>query len=77
MIIELSHQQKIALMEAVQGGALDTSIFDKKDAGKEMTEGEINAEIDRLTLLSPDEACDRMRRLGICKMCDKCSKVTK
>lgn len=74
MIIELSHAQKIALMEAVQSGTLDDAILNKKDADKEMTEGEINAELDRLTLLFPDEACDRLRRLGICKMCDKNNK---
>lgn len=74
MIIELSHAQKIALMEAVQSGTLDDAILNKKDADKEMTEDEINAELDRLTLLFPDEACDRLRRLGICKMCDKNNK---
>lgn len=74
MIIELSHAQKIALMEAVQSGTLDDAILNKKDADKEMTEGEINAELDRLTLLFPDESCDRLRRLGICKMCDKNNK---
>lgn len=31
MKIELSHRQKIALLEAVQSGTLDTSIYERQD----------------------------------------------
>lgn len=47
MIIELTHSQKVALLEAVKDGKIDTSIFD--NSGEKLnTIEEIETEIVRL-----------------------------
>ena len=50
MKIELSHRQKIALLEAVQKGVLDTSIYEKQDKEPQCIE-DIEREIIRLEIL--------------------------
>ncbi|MBE6247540.1 MAG: hypothetical protein E7110_09145 [Bacteroidales bacterium] len=50
MKIELSHRQKIALLEAVQSGTLDTSIYERQDNEPQNIE-DIEREIIRLEIL--------------------------
>ena len=50
MKIELSHRQKIALLEAVQSGTLDTSIYERQDNEPQNIE-DIEQEIIRLEIL--------------------------
>lgn len=52
--IQLNHKQKIALLEAVQSGTLDLSMFDRPD--EEMTRREIETEIVRLERLGNPRA---------------------
>lgn len=52
--IQLNYKQKIALLEAVQSGTLDLSIFDRPD--EEMTRREIETEIVRLERLGNPRA---------------------
>lgn len=50
MKIELSKRQKIALLEAVQSGTLDTSIYERQDNEPQNIE-DIEREIIRLEIL--------------------------
>lgn len=48
MKIKLTHKTKIALLEAINSGYLDTSIFDHKTSEQEMTIEDIEREIVRI-----------------------------
>lgn len=59
MIIKLTHAQKVALLEAVQSGELDTELFDTRKQERK-TPQEIEAEILRLDILDgADILCRR------------------
>lgn len=48
MKIKLTHKTKIALLEAINSGYLDTSIFDDETSAQEMTIEDIEREIVRI-----------------------------
>ena len=48
MKIKLTHKTKIALLEAINSGYLDTSIFDDETSEQEMTIEDIEREIVRI-----------------------------
>lgn len=48
MTIKLTHKAKIALLEAINSGYLDTSIFDDKTSAQEQTIEDIEREIVRI-----------------------------
>ena len=48
MTIKLTHKAKIALLEAINSGYLDTSIFDDETSAQEQTIEDIEREIVRL-----------------------------
>lgn len=67
MIIKLTHAQKVALLEAVQSGELNTDVFDTKGRDRK-TPQEIEEEILHLDMLDgADILCRRgelMQRYG-------------
>lgn len=54
--IKLTHKQKIALLEAVQSGTIDLSIFENDRPDESMTRREIESEIVRLERLGNPRA---------------------
>ena len=48
MNIKLTHKAKIALLEAINSGYLDTSIFDDETSAQEQTIEDIEREIVRI-----------------------------
>lgn len=48
MTIKLTHKAKIALLEAINSGYLDTSIFDDETSAQEQTIEDIEREIVRI-----------------------------
>ncbi len=65
MEIKLTHKQKIALLEAVQCGTLDTSIFEKSERDKTSID-DIEREIIRLEMFDGNilERAELMRQYG-------------
>lgn len=68
MIVTLTHELRVKLLEAIKQGELDTDIFDEQQ-GEPMTQEDITREMVRLEMVIPNETLlrlsDLMRRYAL------------
>lgn len=66
MEIQIDREKKIILLRWLKRGVIDSGELDKLNGLKDLTDEEIEAELDRLAAICHDEQCERLKRLGYC-----------
>lgn len=67
MEIVIDREKRITLLRWLKRGVIDSEELDEMRGLDSLTLDEIDSELDRLTAISHDEDCDRLRRLGYCQ----------
>lgn len=67
MEIVIDREKRITLLKWLKRGIIDSEELDKLNGLKDLTNEEIEKELDRMAALCHDEECERLRRLGYCK----------
>lgn len=67
MEIALDREKRLTLLRWLKRGAIDRRELADIASDNPMTREEVEAELDRLTMLQGGEECQRLQRLGFCK----------
>lgn len=68
MEIPMNREKKLLLLRWLKQGYIDSLELSQIQKDNPITDDEIESELDRLAMCMHDEECQRLQRLGFCKL---------
>lgn len=68
MEIQINREKRLLLLKWLKQGYIDALELSQLQKDNQMTADEIESELDRLAKFMHNEDCQRLQRLGLCKL---------
>ena len=68
MEIQINREKRLLLLKWLKQGYIDALELSQLQKDNQMTADEIESELDRLAKWTYNEDCQRLQRLGLCKL---------